>query len=109
MVKILFFISLIIFPAFSYSAGYTGPRSLLEVGCHNGDGTCYLVVDGAAFGESSCMGSSLRWDASTKSGRNVLGVLNSAFIAGRKVDFYVSPGCYLNQPAFPTFSWFNVK
>ena len=39
------------------SAESVGPRKIFSLGCHNTDGTCYVTLEGAAFGASlNCAG-----------------------------------------------------
>ena len=50
--KYIYISLLIIFSSSSYSAptGLTGWREISQIGCHLGDGTCYVTLSGEPFG-----------------------------------------------------------
>lgn len=88
----------------SASAVTTGPRAILDYGCHLIDTTCYVTLAGNAVGGGNCISTSIRWDSSTVAGKNWLALITTAYTAGKKVNLEVV-GCYANQPSFPTFQW----
>ncbi len=92
------------------SAADTGPRDILDIGCHLFDNTCYVTVSGDAVGPASCRTNSIRWNSqSSPGGKNALSLLTAAFLAGKKVNFSVpDTSCYADQPFQPTFSYFAV-
>ncbi|WP_419243679.1 hypothetical protein ACN08P_09000 [Photobacterium leiognathi subsp. mandapamensis] len=106
--KYIYIALLVIFSSSSYSAstGATGWREISEIGCHLGDGTCYVTLD-IPVGPSNCNSSSIRWNKDhSDSGKETLSLLIAASAAGKKVNFYVSGNCYGN---FPTFLYMSVK
>jgi len=92
-----------------FSASMSGPRKITEIGCHAGDNTCFVGVDGAVVGPASCSGVSIRWDSSSSAGKNQLSLLMAAYMAGKSVNFYILDGCYSAQTTYPTFGYSVVK
>jgi hypothetical protein len=76
---------------------YIGPRKILDLGCHNTDGTCYVTLDGSAFGSTlGCVVGSItefRFDnGDTADGRRAYASFLSASIAGKSISVYLD-GC----------------
>lgn len=91
------------------SEGWTDYRRVLDFGCHRQDGTCYVTVEGAPVGASTCTSTSIRWNSKDDvNGKNWLALIMFAKATGKRVGFYVS-GCYLPQPVFPTFGHGSVE
>lgn len=89
----------------------TGFRSIVDIGCHRIDGTCYLTLDGSPFvvAGSSCnlYPNMFRFSTDDTNGKRAYMSLLAAYLAGKKVSLYAN-GCYINQPNFQTFDWFNI-
>jgi hypothetical protein len=48
----------------STPSGWIGFRSIVDFGCHNVDGTCYVTIDGnPVSGGLNCTSNSVRWDS----------------------------------------------
>jgi hypothetical protein len=86
----------------------TGARNILGYGCHKGDGTCFVYLDGPEFtGGPECTGNQLRWDAKgDANGRPWLAIIMAAAVNKKKINFYVS-GC--QSPGHPTFLYGIVE
>lgn len=92
-------------PAF---AGYSEGRTIWQLGCQLGADICWAYLD-TAVGPPSCKSDSIRWQPSTTNGREMLTLLHAAFLAGKKVGFWVADDrCFSPQPAFPTFDFATV-
>ena len=99
----------------SYAAENTGFRKILDVGCHLHDGTCFVVVDGAAIGGSyGCSSTQIRWDANTSAmGKHHLSMMLATMKASGLASFNID-SCYKQQAAdgstpWPTFSYAHYK
>lgn len=101
-------VALFAFPATTRAAGSSGPRSILSIGCHYGDDICFADLD-AAVGPTGCKATSIRWQPGKTNGKEIMSLLYGAFLAGKKVDFYVVDECFVLQPAFPTFGFATVS
>lgn len=97
----------VIYPSAANAAGMTGPRKILAMGCHNDNsGICFVDLEGAAVGASTCSSTTVRWDAVTVSGGKIqLTLLSAAYVAGKPVNFYIPDTCFSIQPNYPTFAW----
>jgi hypothetical protein len=93
-----------------YGAQSSGYRNIVDMGCHNSDGTCYILVDGSPVtGAAGCSSNSLRWDArSDPNGRSTLALLMMAKSQGLRVSAYVS-SCYALQPIYPQIQYINIE
>jgi len=85
-------------------------RKILDVGCHNTDGVCFVTLDGASFGSSlGCAVSvtnEFRFDnGDTSIGRRSYASILAAFLSGRSVSIVLN-GC-TNQ-GFPALHYFHV-
>jgi hypothetical protein len=86
-------------------------RHVVEIGCHAGDGTCFVTLSGAPFGanEGCSQGSAFnqfRFDnADTPNGRRTYASLLTAFATGRKVSVYIS-GC--SAQGVPSLGYFHI-
>lgn len=110
MRRCLLLAGLALFPAASFGGTDSGFRSIIEIGCHRADNTCWVEISGEPVGPVACRSISLRWnEASDANGRSLLALLSTAFAAGRFVNFHVSDSCYVLQPTAPTFDWINVR
>ncbi len=87
----------------------SGYRNILDFGCHKNDGTCYVTIDGAAVGDITCSSNSVRWDSKNDiNGKTWLALIMAAKAQGKRVSFYID-GCYVNQPAYPTFGYGAIE
>jgi hypothetical protein len=87
----------------------TGARTILDIGCTIPGDICYVTVDGAAAGPSQCSSTSLRWSIADAGGREILSLLYGAFLAGKRVNFFmVTDCCFARQNNFPTFAYIYV-
>ncbi|WP_157945980.1 hypothetical protein [Vibrio gangliei] len=111
MKKYMLVFTLIIFPITSFSqTTLSGYRNIKLIGCHKGDNTCYVTIDGEKVGPTACQSDSLRWNTEKDAnGKEIFSLLNAAFFSGKKVSFAVSDSCYLYQDAFPTFNYINIS
>ena len=102
---------LLLISNFSYADENTGFRKILDVGCHLHDGTCFVVVDGAAIGGSyGCSSTQIRWDANTPvMGKHHLSMMLATMKASGLAYFNIS-GCYTQQAADGSTPWptFNI-
>jgi len=93
--------------------------NIKTMGCHTNlppadasiSPTCFITIDqDPSASPARCRNNrSLRWDATTPSGRSTLAVLQGAFLAERPVDIYVSDKDCSVQPDHPTFGAVDVK
>lgn len=92
------------------SAGISsGARTITSMGCHKHDNICFIQIDGAPIGPSSCNGNSIRWDVKNeKNGTAALTLLTAAYFSNKKVSLDIDTTCFVYQNSFPTFNWFNV-
>lgn len=94
-------------PSFA-NEGSTGWRTILNYGCHLGDGTCFVNIDGYSVGPTQCNSTSVRWDVkNSPNGKEWLALISAAHAAGHKINLYIY-GCYTSQPSYPTFAWGSV-
>lgn len=88
----------------------TGFRSIVDIGCHEGNGTCFVTLDGSAFGggENCRAGASteLRWDdADQANGKRTFAALYGAFLAGKQVNIEFA-GC--TSQGYVGVAWFHI-
>ena len=91
-------------------ADFVSGRRITAIGCHHGDGTCYVTLDGAAFGasEGCAQGASnqFRWDtADTPSGRRTYASMLAAYLQQKRLDVAIA-GC--SAQGVPTLSYYFV-
>ena len=85
---------------------WSGPRSIVQYGCHTNVDYCWVQVSGAAVGPAACTGNELRWHGGTPGGKNTVAMIIAAHARGGTVDFgVVTAGCFDSQPTYPTFDW----
>lgn len=94
----------------AYAGEDTGGRRILDVGCHNVNGTCFVDLDGAAFGASlNCpVGATnqFRFDNSdTAVGKRTFAALMAAYLSGKHISVHLD-GC--SSQGWPTIAWFYV-
>lgn len=87
-----------------------GPRTIASIGCHNTDGTCYVVLVGSAFGASlgctSGATTEFRFDnGETAVGRRTYASLLAAHLSNRPVNVYLE-GC--TSQGVPRLIYFHV-
>jgi hypothetical protein len=92
-------------PSLAQTTGTTGYRNIVYMGCHKTDSTCFVAISGTTVGPAGCNWSEFRWDSSTIPGKNHMALLMSAHARGKRVNFYISPTCYANQPNYATFEY----
>jgi len=96
-------------PLFAFAGGAnSGPRTIISIGCHLGSNACYADVDGAYVGPAGCVSNSIRWDPTASGGKENLSLLTAAYMAGKKVSFFVSDSCFTGQTMYPTFFYTNL-
>lgn len=106
-------------PSASAYVLYAGAR-ITSLGCHTQlrapneaiSGTCFVRIDQNVSSTATmpCGGHDVRWDASTPAGRNMLSVLQGAFLTGKPVDFGIrDDACYGLQSNHPTFEFVYVN
>lgn len=88
----------------------TGFRSIVDIGCHEDKGTCFVKLDGSAFGgaQNCRVGASteVRWDdADQANGKRTFAALYGAFLAGKQVNLEVS-GCTSQQ--YVAVAWYHI-
>jgi hypothetical protein len=94
------------------AAEWVPGRNIVDIGCHAGDGTCFVTLSGAPFGANEgCSQGSLfnqfRFDnADTSDGRRTYASMLTAFTAGRKVSVYIS-GCSVQ--GVPSLGYFSIS
>lgn len=93
------------------AAEYVSGRQITNIGCHHGDGTCFVTLDGAPFGanEGCSQGpahNQFRFDnADTPHGRRTYASLLMAFTTGRRVSVAIY-GC--STQGVPSLSYFQI-
>jgi hypothetical protein len=87
-------------------------RRITHIGCHHVDGTCYVSLDGAAFGAvENCAhtpagGNQFRFDsADTVNGRRTYASLLAAFLSQRPVSVLIR-GC--SSQGVPSLVYFDI-
>lgn len=87
-------------------------RRITNIGCHHVDGTCYVSLDGAAFGASeNCAkapagGNQFRFDnADTANGRRTYASLLAAFLSQRPVTVLIR-GC--SGQGVPSLLYYDI-
>ena len=89
-------------------AGYTGLRTITNVGCHLNDTTCWVEIAGPAVGPEICRNNNLRFSTNSPNGKNILSLVTAAFLAGKQVNLnFPDTTCYADQSPFPTIYWLN--
>lgn len=88
-----------------------GPRLITHIGCHHSDGTCFVSLDGPAFGaQQNCLQGAttqFRFDnAETPHGRRTYASLMGAYLARKQVSVAIS-GC--SSQGVPSLSWFVIS
>ncbi|HSI48017.1 MAG TPA: hypothetical protein VLA61_07090 [Ideonella sp.] len=98
--------------AFLSASAYAGVdgangRKIVDIGCHNVDGTCFVTLSGAAFGASmGCGGATneFRFDnGDTAIGRRSYASLLAAYLAGKTISVYLDGCTGQNMPALRYF------
>jgi hypothetical protein len=94
----------------SQSAEYIQQRRITAMGCHHGNGVCYVSVDGAPFGGSEgCRSGAVnefRWDdADTPNGRRTYASMLAAFSQNKRVSVAIV-GC--SAQGVPSLSYYTV-
>ena len=84
-----------------------GPRQVVSLGCHNTDGTCYVSLDGAAFG--STLGCSVTNEFRFDNGDTAIGMrayasLLAAMLKGRSVSVTLNECTIQGSPKLRYFS-----
>lgn len=104
----IFILFVLIFSNFAFSGEAVSARRIVGLGCHNGDDTCYVSLEGPAFSsEPSCMaGDQFRFDNAGESyGKRAYASFLAAFLAGKRVAVYLS-GC--TSQNFPKLAYYSV-
>ena len=106
----ILFAALVLDQGSAIAAEGTGPRRILDVGCHNTDGTCYVTLDGTSFGASlgcaKAPTTQFRFDnGDTAIGKRSYASFLSAFLSGKSVSVYLE-GC--TSQGFPKLIYFNL-
>lgn len=91
-------------------SGWTGFRNVIDFGCHNVDGTCYVTIDGSPVsGGLNCTSNSVRWDSKNDpNGRTWLVLLLVAKASNFKIGLNINK-CYANQQSYPTFNYGSIE
>ncbi|MCS0583189.1 hypothetical protein NX784_16485 [Massilia pinisoli] len=89
----------------------TGWRKIVDIGCHHVGGTCFVALDGAAFGASlGCPGAPTNQfrfdDGNTVTGRRTDSTLLAAAMSGKSVSIHLT-GC--SSQGTPTLAWYHVQ
>jgi len=94
----------------AYAGEDLSARKIVNVGCHTGDGTCFVELDGAAFGASlNCPvkpTNQFRFDNSdTAVGKRTFAAFMAAYLSGKHLAVHLE-GC--SAQGWPTVAWFYV-
>ncbi|WP_228277584.1 hypothetical protein [Acinetobacter dispersus] len=86
-------------------------RKIIDIGCHRDIGTCYVTLDGPAFGSSlKCLhGATNQFrfdDSDSVNGRRAYASLLAAFLQGKTVDVFLD-GCSVQGA--PLMQYFHIK
>ncbi len=97
-------------PLAAHAAEDLGARTVTNLGCHHGNGTCYVGLSGAPFGSSlGCTinpSTQFRFDdGDTAIGRRSYASFLAAYLAGKSVTAVVS-GC--TSQGYPALSFFVI-
>ncbi len=91
---------------------YLAGRRITHIGCHHVDGTCFVSLDGAAFGaaencaQTPAGGNQFRFDnADTVNGRRTYASLLAAFLSQRPVTVHIR-GC--SSQGIPSLLYFDI-
>jgi hypothetical protein len=91
---------------------YVTGRHITDIGCHHVDSTCYVSLDGAAFGAAeNCVqtlagSNEFRFDnADTANGRRTYASLLAAFLSQRPVSVLIR-GC--SAQGMPSLVYFHM-
>jgi hypothetical protein len=91
----------------------TGWRKIVDIGCHStdGDGTCFVTLDGSAFGASlGCQvgpTTQFRFDnANTDTGKRTFAALLAAYVSGKSVGIHLNACTW---QGFPAIQWFHIS
>ncbi|HEX2951678.1 MAG TPA: hypothetical protein VHV83_19250 [Armatimonadota bacterium] len=95
----------------AYAGEEVGGRKIVDIGCHHVNGTCYVTLDGAAFGASlNCPSgptNEFRFDdGDTAIGKRTFAALMAAYLSGKHVRVYLN-GC--TSQGAPAIWWFHVN
>ena len=104
---------LFVFLSFSYnvsSGEYTGWRKIVDLGCNDDSGTCFVTVDGPAVsGSTGCLNNNLRWDVNNDpNGKSTLALLMMANGLGSRVAIYTAR-CYAISPTYSEIAFINIE
>jgi hypothetical protein len=85
-------------------------RKIVDFGCQNNNGTCFVDLDGAAFGASlGCptgATNQFRFDNSdTAVGKRTLAAFMAAYLSGKHVAVHLE-GC--SSQGYPTITYFYI-
>lgn len=94
----------------AYAGEDSGARKVVDVGCHNVDGTCFVDLDGPAFGASlNCPIKStnqFRFDnGDTAIGKRTFAAFMAAYLSGKRITVHLE-GC--SAQGYPTLIFFYV-
>jgi len=94
----------------AYAGENLSARKVLDIGCHNTNGTCFVDLDGPVFGSSlNCpvnSTSQFRFDNSdTSVGKRTFAAFLAAYLTGKRVAVYLE-GC--SAQGWPTVAYFYV-
>lgn len=94
----------------AYAGEDLSARRIVDMGCHNTDGTCFVDLDGAAFGASlNCPVGSVNQfrldNTDTAVGKRTFAALMAAYVSGKHLSVHLE-GC--SSQGWPTILWFYV-
>ena len=83
--------------------------SINALGCHREDGVCYATIS-KSVGPSTCHQNSIRWHSENDiNGKLAYSTFLAAMLSQREVVFNVSPTCFVNMQAYPTFGHYSIR
>ena len=83
--------------------------SILGIGCHLKDSTCYITVDKSVGIVGECFGNSIRWNKSEINGQEILSMYLASSMAGKRVKISVHPSsCFNGNGRYPTFNYMSI-
>ncbi|TBV76311.1 hypothetical protein [Pseudoxanthomonas winnipegensis] len=106
-----FFVGLSMISAGALAGEELARRRVVDIGCHNTDGTCYIKLDGSPFGSTLGwpvgVGNEFRFDnGDTTIGARAYASFLAAFTSERPVTVHVE-GC--TSQGYPNLRFFTIN
>lgn len=105
-------IAIMVWSPFASADEGVNDRKIVGIGCHQVNGTCFVTLDGPAFGANEgCLNAStnqFRWDdADQPNGKRTFAALYGAYLSGKSVSVYISGCSAQSSPSLNYYIIFN--